>query len=127
MVEMSLGFLEVKMCFFVQFPQAVQRDNTHCVCVLLRHNANPNLMDYSGNTAFHHAVSRGSITIVKLLLEYNVDIEAKTKVKVIQLHSQCTSSCHTQTYFLHAEPQAFSLNVFRGTLFLFKYVFHIFW
>eukprot|EP00073_Rattus_norvegicus_P040709 XP_008769414.1 PREDICTED: ankyrin repeat domain-containing protein 7-like [Rattus norvegicus] len=67
------------MYFFVQFPQAAQRDNTHCVCVLLRHNANPNLMDYSGNTAFHHAISRGSIAIVKMLLEYNVDIEAKTE------------------------------------------------
>lgn len=115
--NVSLGVFELNMYFFVQFPQASQEDNVECVSVLLAHNADPNLIDSSGNTAFHHAVSRGNIPIVKMLLEHNVDIEAKTEVKLFQLHSQYTFSSDTQTYSLHAEAQDFSLNLFRGTLF----------
>ena len=87
-----------------------------CASVLLTHNADPNLIDSSGNTAFHHAISRGNIRIVKMLLEHNVDIEAKTEVKITQLHSQGTSSSDTHIYFLHTEAHAFSLYLFSGTL-----------
>ena len=90
-----------------------------CASVLLTHNADPNLIDSSGNTAFHHAISRGNIRIVKMLLEHNVDIEAKTEVKITQLHSQGTSSSDTHIYFLHTEAHAFSLYLFSGTLFIF--------
>lgn len=114
------------MYFFVQFPQATQHDNVQCISLLLTFNADPNLKDFCGNTAFHHAVSRGNVTIAKMLLEHNVDIEAKTEVKIIQLPSQCTSSRNTHIYFLHAEAQAFSLNLFLGMPFFSKYIFHIF-
>ena len=80
----------MKIFFFVEFPQAAQRDNIDCVSVLLDYNVDLNVIDFSGNTAFHHAVSRGNLPIVKLLLKHNVDIEAKTEVRVTQLHSQCT-------------------------------------
>ena len=116
--NVSLGFLELKIYIyiFVQFLQAAQRDNIHCVSVLLDYNADPNVMDFIGNTAFHHAVSRGNLPIVKMLLKHNVDIEAKTKVKITQLHSQCTSSSDTHIYFLRAEVQAFSMNLLTGML-----------
>lgn len=98
-----------------------------CASVLLTHNADPNLIDSSGNTAFHHAISRGNIRIVKMLLEHNVDIEAKTEVKITQLHSQGTSSSDTHIYFLHTEAHAFSLYLFSGTLlFSSNMFFHIF-
>ena len=98
-----------------------------CASVLLTHNADPNLIDSSGNTAFHHAISRGNISIVKMLLEHNVDIEAKTEVKITQLHSQGTSSSDTHIYFLHTEAHAFSLYLFSGTLlFSPNMFFHIF-
>lgn len=97
-----------------------------CASVLLTHNADPNLIDSSGNTAFHHAISRGNIRIVKMLLEHNVDIEAKTEVKITQLHSQGTSSSDTHIYFLHTEAHAFSLNLFRGTHFFSPTLFFIF-
>ena len=112
-----LASLNWRCIFFVEFLQAAQRDNIHCVSVLLDHNADPNVMDFSGNTAFHHAVCRGNLPIVKMLLKNKVDIEAKTEVKIIQLHSQCTSSSDTHIYFLCEEAQGFSLNLFRGTLF----------
>ena len=51
-----------------------------------------------------------------MLLEHNVDIEAKTEVKITQLHSQGTSSSDTHIYFLHTEAHAFSLYLFSGTL-----------
>lgn len=104
--NISLDFLEFKMYFCVQFPQASQRDNVDCVSVLLSYNADPNVTDLSGNTAFHHAVSRGNLPIVKMLLEHNVDIEAKTEVKITQLHSQGTSSSDTHIYFLHTEAHS---------------------
>ena len=98
-----------------------------CASVLLTHNADPNLIDSSGNTAFHHAISRGNIRIVKMLLEHNVDIEAKTEVKITQLHSQGTSSSDTHIYFLHTEDHAVSLYLFSGTLlFSPNMFFHIF-
>ena len=115
--NVSLGFLELKMYFLVEFPQAAQRDNFICVSVLLNYKADPNVMDFSGNTAFHHAVSRGNIPIVKMLLKHNVDIEAKTQVKFTQLHSQCISSSDTHIYFLHAEALAFLLSMFTAMLF----------
>jgi ankyrin repeat protein len=93
---------------------------------LLTHNADPNLIDSSGNTALHHAISRGNIRIVKMLLEHNVDIEAKTEVKITQLHSQGTSSSDTHIYFLHTEAHTFSLNLFRGTLLFSPNMFFIF-
>ena len=102
--------------FFVQFPQAAQRDNIDCVSIFLDYNADPNLTDLSGNTAFHHAVSRGNLPIVKIPLKHNVDIEAKTEVNITQLHSQYTSSSDTHIYFLRAEVQAFSMNLLTGML-----------
>ncbi|EGW03389.1 Ankyrin repeat domain-containing protein 26 [Cricetulus griseus] len=48
-------------------------------CTPLIKDADPHLMDFSGNTALHHAVSRGNIAIASKLLEYNVDIEGKTE------------------------------------------------
>ena len=88
------------------------------VSVLLTKGADPHLMDFSGNTALHHAVSRGNTAIASKLLEYNVDIEGKTKVKISQLHSHCINNNATQTHFPRSKAQAVSLNLFRVKYFL---------
>ncbi|XP_041490156.1 uncharacterized protein LOC121435128 isoform X2 [Microtus oregoni] len=43
------------------------------------HGANPNIVDDSGYAALHHAICRGNLRVVSKLLEYNVDMKAKTK------------------------------------------------
>ncbi|CAO2629325.1 Ankyrin repeat domain-containing protein 7 [Lemmus lemmus] len=43
------------------------------------HGADPHIPDFNGNAALHHAVCRGNTTIAGRLLEYNVNIDAKTK------------------------------------------------
>ena len=123
--NVSLGFLELKMHFFVPFPQAAQRDNIDCVSVLLDYNADPNLIDFSGNTAFHHAVSRGNLPIVQMFLKHNVDIEAKTEVKITQLHSQCTSSSDSHLFSTCRSSNFLTESVHRNAV-LSKYVFHNF-
>lgn len=104
-----LDVLELKISFFTQYLQATQWDNVECVSVLLTQDADPHLMDFSGNTALHHAVSRGNIAIASKLLEYNVDIEGKTEVKISQLPSHCVNSNATQTHFPCSKVQASSL------------------
>ena len=79
--NVSLGFHELKRYSFVQFLQAAQRDNVDCVSLLLKYNADATLFDSIGHTVFHHAVSRGNVTIAKMLHEHNINIEAKTEVK----------------------------------------------
>ncbi|XP_075806235.1 uncharacterized protein LOC142836104 [Microtus pennsylvanicus] len=59
--------------------KATQWDNLECISILLMHGANPNIVDDSGYAALHHAICRGNIRVVSKLLEYNVDIKAKTE------------------------------------------------
>lgn len=49
--------------------------------MLLKHGADPNISDSSGNSALHYAVYNGHEEMVALLLQYNADIEQKTKVE----------------------------------------------
>lgn len=58
--------------------KATQRDNIECISILLRHGADPHIVDDSGHAALHHAICRGKTTVVSKLLEYNADIKAKT-------------------------------------------------
>ncbi|XP_075805231.1 uncharacterized protein LOC142835563 isoform X2 [Microtus pennsylvanicus] len=59
--------------------KAAQRDNLECISILLRHGADPHIVDVNGDAALHHAICRGNIPVVSKLLEYNVDIKAKTE------------------------------------------------
>ncbi|XP_041490061.1 ankyrin repeat domain-containing protein 26-like [Microtus oregoni] len=59
--------------------KAAQRDNVECISILLRHGADPHIVDANGDAALHHAICRGNIPVVSKLLEYNVDIKAKTE------------------------------------------------
>ncbi|XP_075826903.1 uncharacterized protein LOC142848568 [Microtus pennsylvanicus] len=59
--------------------KAAQRDNVECLSILLRHGADPHIVDANGDAALHHAICRGNILVVSKLLEYNVDIKAKTE------------------------------------------------
>ncbi|KAK7809801.1 hypothetical protein U0070_008451, partial [Myodes glareolus] len=61
--------------------KATQRDNIKCVPTLLTQDADPHLVDFSGDTALHHAISRGNTTIASKLLEYNTNIEAKIELR----------------------------------------------
>ncbi|XP_076421176.1 uncharacterized protein LOC121826538 isoform X2 [Peromyscus maniculatus bairdii] len=47
--------------------------------ILLFEGADPHLRDSNGNTALHHAVSRGNKSSVRTLLDFKSDIEAKTE------------------------------------------------
>ncbi|XP_041523184.1 ankyrin repeat domain-containing protein 7-like [Microtus oregoni] len=59
--------------------KAAQRDNVECISILLMHGADPHIVDANGDAALHHAICRGNIPVVSKLLEYNVDIKAKTE------------------------------------------------
>lgn len=96
---MLIKVLDFSVSFFIQYPQATQRDNLECISILLRLGADPHIVDANGDAALHHAICRGNIRVVSKLLEYNVDIKAKTEVRIIQLRSQCTSSSDTQITF----------------------------
>ncbi|XP_041910026.1 ankyrin repeat domain-containing protein 7-like [Arvicola amphibius] len=58
--------------------KATQRDNIECISILLRHGADPHIVDANGDAALHNAICRGNIKIFSKLLEYNVDIKART-------------------------------------------------
>ncbi|XP_041490027.1 ankyrin repeat domain-containing protein 26-like isoform X2 [Microtus oregoni] len=59
--------------------KAAQRDNVECISILLMHGADPHIIDANGDAALHHAICRGNLRVVSKLLEYNVDIKAKTE------------------------------------------------
>lgn len=61
-------------------PQSVQCWKQKCATLLLEHGADPNVIDSSGNSALHYAVYNGHEEMVALLLQYNANIEQKTKV-----------------------------------------------
>lgn len=60
--------------------QSVQCWKQKCATVLLEHGADPNIRDNNGNSALHYAVYNGHEEMASLLLQYNADIEQKTKV-----------------------------------------------
>nr|XP_042132992.1 ankyrin repeat domain-containing protein 7-like [Peromyscus maniculatus bairdii] len=49
------------------------------MCTLLKHGADPNLMDKNGNTSLHYAVSEDNQKLAEYLLKYNADMEQKNK------------------------------------------------
>lgn len=98
-------FLEFSISSVTQYAQATQWENVECISILLMQGADPYAKEFRGNISIQHAVSRGSTTIACKLLEYsantkyNANIKAKTEVKIIQVHSQCTFSNDTQLTF----------------------------
>ncbi len=63
-----------------EFLTGVKKNNLHIVKLFLSAGMNPNTRDAkTGNTALIYASLNGNITIVKLLLADNADINAKSK------------------------------------------------
>lgn len=77
-----------KQSFSWYNPQAVQNWTYGCECELLKHGADPNLMDKNGNTSLHYAVSEDNQTLTKCLLKYRADMEQKNKVQFMTLQSR---------------------------------------
>ncbi|XP_038173480.1 ankyrin repeat domain-containing protein 26-like [Arvicola amphibius] len=80
--------------------KATQRDNIECVSILLRHGADPHIVDANGDAALHHAICRGNINIVSKLLEYNVDIKAKTAYGLTPYQLALFENQHAMVEFL---------------------------
>ncbi|XP_036032479.1 ankyrin repeat domain-containing protein 7-like [Onychomys torridus] len=79
---------------------ATQSDNEECVTLLLIQGANPHLRDLNGNTALHHAVFRDNTTIARKLLDYNADMEAKTKFGLTPYELALFEGKHQMAQFL---------------------------
>nr|XP_038962277.1 ankyrin repeat domain-containing protein 26-like isoform X9 [Rattus norvegicus] len=65
--------------------KASQCRQTECLNILLKHGADPNIMDCSDNTALHYAVYNGDIETATKLLEYKANIEAINENKITPL------------------------------------------
>lgn len=52
---------------------AVRNGHSDIAALLIKHNADINLGDSSGNTALHHASAYGWLECVRVLLEYGAD------------------------------------------------------
>lgn len=53
-----------------------------CAALLLDQGANPNLIDFDGNTALHYAVYGQSVALVRKLLEHKANLEIRNKVVI---------------------------------------------
>jgi ankyrin repeat protein len=70
--------------------------------ILLKSGANVNAKTSSdGETPLHKAISRGDIEIVKLLLNYGADVNAKSKYGVTALHFARNSNAIAQLLVEH--------------------------
>jgi cytohesin len=70
--------------------------------ILLKSGANVNAKTSSdGETPLHKAISRGDIEIVKLLLNYGADVNAKSKYGVTALHFARNSNAISQLLVEH--------------------------
>ncbi|GAB1286393.1 hypothetical protein APTSU1_000162300 [Apodemus speciosus] len=65
--------------------KASQCRQIECLDILLKHGADPNIMDCSENTALHYAVYNGDIKTATKLLEYKANIEAVNENKITPL------------------------------------------
>ncbi|XP_076784972.1 uncharacterized protein LOC117703140 isoform X2 [Arvicanthis niloticus] len=65
--------------------KASQCRQMECLDILLKHGADPNIVDCSGNTALHYAVYNGDIETATKLLEYKANIEAINENKITPL------------------------------------------
>lgn len=85
----------------------MQCQEESCVTILLEHGADPNCMDYNGNTALHYAAAGQNVSIVEKLLSYDVDIEGRNKVqinfiyKVFESIYICIYINYLATFYLH--------------------------
>ena len=52
---------------------AVRNGHSNIAALLIKHNADINLSDSSGNTPLHHAAAYGWLECVTLLLKYGTD------------------------------------------------------
>lgn len=62
----------------------MQCQQDRCVSILLEHKADPNLVDFNGNTALHLAARIPSIPVALQLLEHEANINAQNKVSTQQ-------------------------------------------
>lgn len=68
------------VCMLASHPQAAQCRQTECLDILLKHGADPNIMDSHDNTALHYAVYNGDVETAAKLLEYKANTEATNEV-----------------------------------------------
>lgn len=68
------------VCMLASHPQAAQCRQTECLAILLKHGADPNIVDSHDNTALHYAVYNGDVETAAKLLEYKANIEATNEV-----------------------------------------------
>ncbi|KAF0330670.1 ankyrin repeat protein [Colletotrichum asianum] len=59
---------------------AVESNQTNFLLALLDAGVNINVRDFEGNTLLHRATTRGNSTLVKGLLERNIDVKARNDV-----------------------------------------------
>ena len=68
------------VCVLASHPQAAQCRQTECLVILLKHGADPDIVDSHDNTALHYAVYNGDVETAAKLLEYKANIEATNEV-----------------------------------------------
>jgi hypothetical protein len=74
--------IELTIYFLIQYLQASQCQKEDCAIILLKHGANPNIKDSSGNSALHHAIIVGNTSITAALLAHSANTDEKTKVTI---------------------------------------------
>lgn len=80
--EAYFEFVDSTVFSLSKYPQAVQSREAQIVSVLLDQGADPNIKDYSGDSAIHQAVYSDSLDILSNLHDFGGDIEEKTKVNI---------------------------------------------
>lgn len=85
---------------------ACERNMLPMARFLLDNGANPELADYEGKTALHHAAIAGNVTIAGLLLDRGADIGAKVRYGYEAVHLAAQNKQWWMCQFLMAKGSA---------------------
>lgn len=101
-VELSYGYL---------FFQATKNSDLDMIQFLLRHTAMPTAPNNNGNTLLHYACKQqNSEAIVRLLLNYPFDINAKDSIGNTPLHLVCCKETAHLLLDAGADPNIVNIN-----------------